>query len=156
MYKKIILSIAIFSVVTTATFATTTQDAMDFFRRYVDAANTYNPSITTMYAPDAKIVREVIKPDGEVVPVETTTARYVSEMKKSQTVAKVRHYTNSYSDISAKEIGKDTFKITALRQPKGETYKLKSSMVVRQDKNGQWQIIEEVMQTKVQMILHSK
>lgn len=153
--KKLLLSILTVIMIAGASFAATSQDALKFFNSYVAAANSYNPVITTLYAPNAKIIRQVIKPDGTLVNRQTDTARYVSEMKKGQAVAKIRHYKNTYSNITVKELGNNTFKISSLRQPSGESYKLKAYMIVRQQANGHWTILEEMMQTKVQMLLNA-
>ena len=106
-----------------------------------------------MYSPDARIIRQVLKPDGTTVDVATDTATYIKQMKISQGVAKVRQYSNSYSNISAFEIDENTYKVSSLRQPKGETYKLKTYMIVKKQSSGNWLIIEEMMQTKEQIFL---
>lgn len=154
--KKILLGLLTFCLITGSVFAATALDAQNFFNRYVDAANSYNPVITTLYAPDAKIIRQVVKPDGTLVTRQTDTARYVSEMRKGQAIAKVRHYKNYYSNITVKPLGNNTFKVSSLRQPSGEKYKLKAYMIVKQLPNGKWIITEEMMQTKVQMLINAK
>ncbi len=154
--KKIILGLLTFLVVAGSVFAATTTDARNFFNRYVEGANSYNPVITTMYSPNAKIIRQVIKPDGTIVTRQTNTARYISEMRKGQAIAKVRRYKNYYSNVSVVALGNNTFKISSLRQPSGEKYKLKAYMVVKQLPNGKWTITEEMMQTKVQMLINAK
>lgn len=143
-------------IITGSAFAATAIEAQNFFNRYVESANSYNPVITTMYSPDAKIIRQVVKPDGTIVSRQTNTARYISEMKKGQAVAKIRHYKNYYSNVSVKPLGNNTFKISSLRQPSGEKYKLKAYMIVKQLPNGKWTITEEMMQTKVQMLINAK
>ena len=154
--KKAVIYLAILLGLNGISFAATSQDALNFFNKYVSAANSYNPIITTMYSPDAKIIRQVLKPDGTIVERQTDTARYVSEMKKGQAVARLRNYKNYYSNIQVSSLGNDTFKVTSLRQPSGETYKLKAYMVVKQQSNGSWVIVEEMMQTKVQLLLNAK
>jgi len=154
--KKAVIYLAILLGLNGISFAATSQDALNFFNKYVSAANSYNPIITTMYSPDAKIIRQVLKPDGTIVARQTDTARYVSEMKKGQAVARLRNYKNYYSNIQVSSLGNDTFKVTSLRQPSGETYKLKAYMVVKQQSNGSWVIVEEMMQTKVQLLLNAK
>ena len=77
-------------------------------------------------------------------------------MKKSQIVAKIRNYKNNYSNIKVERTGTDTYKISSLRQPSGETYKLKAYFVVKKQPNGNWIIIEEMMQTKVQLFINAK
>lgn len=154
--KKIILGLLFFCVVASCTLAATTTDAHIFFNRYVEAANSYNPIITTMYSPDAKIIRQIVKPDGTIVTRQTNTDRYISEMRKGQALAKVRHYKNYYSNISVTALGNNTFKVSSLRQPSGENYKLKAYMIVKQLPNGKWTIVEEMMQTKVQILINAK
>ena len=48
-------------------FADDAQEALKFFNSYVAAANSYSPAVATMYSPNAKIIRQVIKPDGQLV-----------------------------------------------------------------------------------------
>lgn len=154
--KKVLFLLVLFLSTSVAVFADNQTEAVEFFNKYVNAANTYSQELPSFYSPKARIIRQVIKPDGELVDKETDVARYVSEMKKSQALAKMRKYKNNYSDIKAVKINNNTYKVTALRQPTGETYKLKTYMVLEKQANGNWQIIEEMMQTKVQMLLHAK
>ncbi len=154
--KKVLFLLVLFLSTSVAVFADNQTEAVEFFNKYVNAANTYSQELPSFYSPKARIIRQVIKPDGELVDKETDVARYVSEMKKSQALAKMRKYKNNYSDIKAVKINDNTYKVTALRQPTGETYKLKTYMVLEKQANGNWQIIEEMMQTKVQMLLHAK
>ena len=154
--KKILSILVIFLSVALVAKADNQSDALAFFNSYVNAANTYSQEIPNFYSPSAKIIRQVIKPDGELVNKETDTARYVSEMKKGQALAKMRKYKNTYSDINVSKINETTFKVSSLRQPSGEDYKLKTYMILQKQADGKWLIIEEMMQTKVQIFLHSK
>lgn len=151
--KKIFLTLITLAFVSLGAFADDKQEALNFFNSYVNAANTYNPIITTMYSPTAKIIRQVVKPDGTTVDVNTDTATYIKQMKLGQAGAKLRHYTNSYTNITATPAANGAFKVSSLRQPSGETYKLKAYMVVKKQPDGKWQIIEEMMQTKEQILL---
>lgn len=134
-------------------FADDKQEALNFFNNYVKAANTYNPVITEMYSPSAKIIRQVVKPDGTTQDVNTDTATYIKQMKLGQAGAKLKHYTNSYTNITATPISNGKVKVSSLRQPSGETYKLKTYMILQKQPNGKWIIVEEMMQTKVQTLL---
>lgn len=133
-------------------FADEQQEALKFFKSYVNAANNYSPELIKMYSPDAKIIRQVVKPDGELVDVETDTETYITQMKLGQKGAKMRKYKNNYTDIKAIKVC-NGYKITSLRQPTGENYKLKTYMIVQKQPCGNWLIIEEMMQTKVQTFL---
>ena len=85
--KKLLSIIAVFAMFLTTglqAFADDSQEALKFFNSYVTAANSYNPVITTMYSPNAKIIRQVVKPDGGLVNVDTNTATYIKQMKIGQ------------------------------------------------------------------------
>ena len=155
--KKILLTLLAVMTLTTSVFASSTkQEALNFINKYINAANNYDSSITTMYSPTARIIRVVVKPDGTTVTRVTNTARYISEMKKSQIVAKMRNYKNTYTNLQVEQTGTDTYKISAYRQPSGESYKLKAYFVVKKQPNGSWLITEEMMQTKVQLLINAK
>ena len=151
--KKILLSLGIMVFFATMAFADDKQDALNFFNSYVNAANTYSPAVATMYSPSAKIIRQVVKPDGTTVNVDTDTATYIKQMKLGQAGAKLRNYKNNYSNIVVTDLGNGKYKVASLRQPSGENYKLKTYMIVKKQPDGKWQIVEEMMQTKVQTFL---
>lgn len=153
--KKILSILMIFGLFLftgTKTFADEAQDALNFFNSYVEAANSYSPTIPEMYSPKAKIIRQVVKPNGELVNVDTDTDTYIKQMKLGQAGAKLRKYKNNYTNITVTPAGNGAYKVSSLRQPSGEDYKLKTYMIVKKE-NGKWQIIEEMMQTKVQTFL---
>lgn len=152
--KKLLSIIAIFGfLLGTQAFADDAADAKTFFNSYVNAANTYSTTIPDMYSPSAKIIRQVVKPDGTTQNVETNTSTYITQMKLGQAGAKLKHYTNNYTNITATQLGNGKVKVSSLRQPSGESYKLKTYMIVQKQHNGKWLIVEEMMQTKVQTFL---
>ena len=151
--KKTLVAIIALSCITLSALANNKEDAEKFFHHYVSAANNYSPEIAQMYSPSAKIIRQVVKPDGTTQDVETNTSTYITQMKLGQAGAKLRNYKNNYTNVTVTDIGNGKYKISSLRQPTGENYKLKTYMIVQKQSNGQWQIIEEMMQTKVQTFL---
>ena len=154
--KKILSVLTVFIAVFVfglSAFADDAQEARQFFNNYVSAANSYSPTVATMYSPSAKIIRQVVKPDGGLVNVNTDTATYVKQMKIGQAAAKLRKYKNTYTNVIVTPVGNGAYKISSLRQPSGETYKLKTYMIVKKQPNGKWLIIEELMQTKEQIFL---
>ncbi len=151
--KKILALLIVFAGVSLSVFADNKEEAVQFFNNYVKAANTYSPTIAEMYSPKARIIRQVVKPDGTTVDVETNTSTYITQMKIGQAGAKLRHYTNSYTNIDASKISDNKYKVSSLRQPSGETYKLKTYMVLEKQPSGKWLIVEELMQTKEQIFL---
>ena len=151
--KKILLPIAMLILLSFPAFADEAQEALAFFQNYVNAANTYSNTIAGMYSPSAKIIRQVVKPDGTTANAYTDTATYIKQMRIGQAGAKLRHYKNSYSNITVTPMGDGKYKISSLRQPSGETYKLKTYMIVKKQPDGKWLIVEELMQTKEQIFL---
>jgi hypothetical protein len=107
-----------------------------------------------MYSPDAKIIREVVKPTGETEDVVVPTKKFFKELKIGQKTAKLRKYKNKYRNITATETPKG-IKISAERQPSSETYWLKMYQIVQNTDTG-FKIKEEMMQTKVQSFLKHK
>ena len=151
--KKILLTTLALLIVSLSVLADDRQAALNFFNDYIKAANTYSSTIPDMYSPNAKIIRQVIKPDGTTQNVTTDTATYIKQMKLGQAGAKLRHYTNSYSNVTVTALGNNKYKVSSLRQPSGESYKLKTYMIVQKQSNGKLIIVEEMMQTKVQTFL---
>ncbi len=150
--KKILLSLLTTLVFSLSAFANEQQEAIDFFNSYVAAANSYSNTVGDMYSPNAKIIRQIIKPDGTTANATTDTATYIKQMKLGQAGAKLRKYKNTYTNIVATPV-EGGYKVSSLRQPSGEDYKLKTYMIVKKQPNGNWLITEEMMQTKVQTLL---
>lgn len=148
----LLIIIGLLCLVNSAVFADENSEAIAFFKKYINAANNYDSSILNMYAPDAKIIRQVVKSDGELVDVETDTETYLKQLKIGEKTAKLRRYKNHYSNITANKVA-NGYKVSALRQPSGEKYKLKTYMILQKQSDGQWKIVEELMQTKVQSFL---
>ena len=148
----ILMIFGIIFLINSPVFADENNEALKFFKRYVNAANTYDPSLAEMYSPNAKIIRQVVKPDGELVNVETDTDTYIKQMRLGQTTAKLRKYKNTYTNITSQKVN-NGYKISALRQPSGENYRLKTYMIINKNSSVKWQIVEELMQTKVQTFL---
>ena len=77
MMKKLFALFAVFvaaGVMMIANAATATpEQALAFFNKYIDAANSYSETITDFYSPNAKIIRVVMKPDGTTATVTADT-----------------------------------------------------------------------------------
>lgn len=150
--RNIILTLISLLIFTSQTYAMTEADARKFFDNYVNKANSYSKDLETLYAPNAVIIRQVIKPNGELVNVYTNSNEYIKQLKISESVAKARKYKNYYSHIKVQKVGKG-YKISAIRQPSGDNDKLKVYQIVKEQPNGKIQIVEEMMQTRQQIFL---
>lgn len=133
-------------------FAGEQEDALAFFNSVVSASNNYVPTLVDMYSDNAKIIREVIKPDGKLVDVSFPAAGYKKEMKRNAVFAKLVKYKNYYSGMSVTKVA-NGYRIDAMRRPSPSSYKLKSYMVVQKQPSGKWLVVEEMMQTKEQGFL---
>jgi len=151
--KKALFSICTLLFVSLTVFADGKQEALNFFNNYVKEANSYSNSITTMYAPNAKIIRQVVKPDGTTADAVTDSATYIQQMKISQSVAKMRHYTNKYTNVTVTPMSNGAYKISSIRTPMQDNDKLKAYMIIKKQPNGKWLIVEEMMQTRQQIFL---
>lgn len=149
--KKLLLTLFIL-ILGLQAFAGDREDALNFFKTFVSSSNNYSSSLLSMYSKDAKIIRQVVKPDGELANANFSMADYKKQMILSSKLAKIRKYKNNYSNIDVTKVS-NGYKINALRQPSGNSYKLKTSMVVQKQPNGKWLIVEELMQTKEQIFL---
>lgn len=150
--KKIVSLFITLLMLTVPAFANDLETAKEQFNHYVHAANNYNASLLNFYSPKAKIIRQVVKPNGTTANATTNMATYAKQMRISQSTAKMRKYKNRYKNISAVKVSNGV-KVSALRQPSGESYWLKTYQIWQKQPNGNWIIIEEMMQTKQQIFL---
>ena len=156
--KKNLLLILAFIFMILPVFADEQKEALDFFNNYVESANNYSSTIAGMYSPDAKIIRQIVKPDGTTANATTDTATYIKQMKIGQAGAKLRHYKNNYTNIVVTPYGEGAYKVSSLRQPSGENYKLKTYMILKKqpiirevvcsDKYKQPLLISKLLNTK--------
>lgn len=149
--KKILLTLIVL-IIGLGVFAGDREEALNFFNSYVSASNNYSSSLLNMYSDNAKIIRQVIKPNGQFVNVYFSIDDYKSQMRLSSKIAKIKNYKNYYSNIDVTKVS-NGYKIDAMRKPSLSDYKLKTSMVVQKQPSGKWLIIEELMQTKEQIFL---
>lgn len=145
MKKLLLILVIIFNGL--GVFASEKQDALSFFNSYVQASNSYSPALLNMYSDNAKIARQVVKPDGTLVNVPFSVQDYKKQLRLSSKIAKLKKYKNYYSNISVTKVA-NGYKIDAMRKPSLSDYKLKASMTVQQQPSGNWLIVEELMQTK--------
>ena len=149
--KKIIALITAL-LIGTGAFAMTADDALSFFAKYVNAANSQSPKIIDYYERNARIIRVVVLPDGKTESVTTDMREYTRQLKIGANLAKLNKYKNFYTDRKVTKVGND-YKITCQRQPSTSDYKLPAHFVIGTDANGNMKIKEEMMYTKQTAIL---
>lgn len=149
--KKLLLTLFIL-MFGLGVFAGEQDDALKFFNSFVAASNSYSPTLLEMYSPNAKIIRQVVKPDGKTANAPFTMTQYKSQLKLSSKIAKIRNYKNYYSNIKISKVP-NGYRIDSLRKPSASDYKLKGYTIVQKQPDGEWRIVEELMQTKEQIFL---
>lgn len=149
--KKVLLTIFVL-LFGLSVLASDQEDALKFFNSYVSASNSYSPTLLNMYSDNAKIIRQVIKPNSQLINVPFPITDYRAQLKLSSKLAKMRKYKNNYSNITVTKVA-NGYKIDSIRKPSLSDDKLKASMVVQKQPNGKWLIIEETMQTREQVFL---
>ena len=149
--KKLLILLFVFGLTLTSVLANDATDVRNMFNKYVNAANTYSQDIPDFYSPNAKIIRQVVKEDGTTVNATTDMATYTKQMKLSQSIAKMRKYTNKYFNIGVSKVA-NGYKVSALRSPLNDNDNLKIYQIW-QKQNGRWVIVEEMMQTRQQIFL---
>lgn len=154
MFKKLILSLALFLGFTFAAWADEVQEVQQFFDSFVNAANTYSTNLPNYYVNNAKIVRVVYKPDGTKQSVIIPFDRYLSELSKGAALAKTVRYKNRYENQKVTKVGND-YKLSAIRIPRNDKTGLPASFIITKTPQG-WKIKEESMGTNVQKFLNAK
>ena len=151
---KYIILLSILLTSSLSAVAGTPKDGMNFFNKFTNYANSYNEALLSMYSPNVKIIREVVKPTGETEQIIIPSKRFFKELKLGQKTAKIKQYKNKYKNIIAREVPNGIL-ITAERQPSNENYWHKMYQLL-QDTDRGMKITEEMMQTKVQTFLKHK
>lgn len=151
--KNFIFSILILAIISLPVFAGDKEDALAAFNHYIELANSYNTEVTNFYTPNAKIIRQVIKPDGTLVNVLTNTSTYVTQLKIGQAGAKLKNYKNNYTNVVVTPLSPGKVKISSVRHPSVDNDSLKAYMIFQKQQNGKWLIVEEMMQTRQQIFL---
>ena len=153
--RKISLFIFFFLILCTpVNFAQNQTEGLDVFNMYQTYANNYDRRLLDLYSPDVKIIREVIKPDGNKVRINIPAKRFFHELKIGQKTAKLRRYKNKYKNITTEKLP-NGIKVSAVRQPTNESYWLNMYQILQPTVNG-YKIVEEMMETKVQTFLNAK
>jgi len=127
----------------------------NFFNSYIDSANNYRDDLVDKYKEDAKIIRVVIKPNGNKVPVVIPTKRYFDELKFGQKTARLVNYKNKYTNKEYLKTGENQYKILATRTPRQDKEGLNAEFTVIKTPDG-LKIAEESMETTVQKFLKAK
>jgi hypothetical protein len=119
----------------------------EFFDRYVKLEHAFDPAAANLYSDDAVIRNTRTYPTGQQRTMTTPAPKYKSLIRKVMPLAKVRGDTNSYKDITYTKEG-DRVRIKATRHSNLKNYDSPISILISQDDNGHWLIVEEISQSQ--------
>lgn len=152
--KKIVILFFGFFYGILGVYANEIEEVKNFFYKYVNSANCYNNNHFDYYSKNAKIIRVVEKPDGTNQSINIPIEKYKEEVAKSKKLMRLRNYKNHYFNVKICPFGQD-YKIIAMRMPSTSDYKIPAHFIVGKNTNGEWEIKEESMNTKVQKFLEN-
>lgn len=150
--KKLLLLLFMLVFTGVSAFAGDAEEVRQVFDNYVKSANSYSATLVDYYSPSAKIIRIVEKPDGTTARAVFGMKDYEGQLKIGAATAKIRSYKNYYTDISVSKVS-NGYKVKCLRQPSLDKYKIPAYFVFAKNGGGKWKIVEESMNTKVQIFL---
>lgn len=153
--KKIYVLLIFTLLIGVKAFASDIDEVKNFFDSYVKASNSYDTSYFNSYIKNPVIIRVVEKKNGTTEEVNVPFSTYKREGKIGAKIGKLRHYKNSYSNITVEPEGKD-YKLSTSRKPSLSKYSLPAYFIIGKDSSGAWKIKKEVMHTKVQTFLIRK
>ena len=133
-------------LISTPAFAISKDECQAFFNQYVNNSNSYSSALTTMYASNAKIIKQVA---GTQRKETLTKTEYLKNLKLYSMIAKLRGYTNSYKNVNI-SADKDSCKVTSVRYPslsKGKDA-FKAYLIIGKDSSGNLKINEDFTEIK--------
>ena len=149
--KKIIFIVMALIITQLFVIADDRTEVKAFFDSFVNAANTYSKDVPNYYLDDAKIIRVVLKKDGTKQAVNFAMKDYKEQMAKSEKIAKLAKYRNTYKSVSVSKTGND-YKVSAMRYPNKDTRGLSCYFIITKTSSG-YKIKVESMDTPVQDFL---
>ena len=120
----------------------------DFFQRYVELGDAFDPSVANLYSDKAIIHAYRVYPHGLERNMEMTGAQWKQLITKVMPLAKSQNDKSTFSKVEINEFD-GGFKIKADRYSVRKCYTDTGYyMVVKPDGNGSLKIFEEYMETK--------
>ena len=119
----------------------------EFFDRYVKLEHSFDPAAADLYSDDAVIRNTRTYPTGQRRTMTTPAPEYKSLIRKIMPLAKVRGDTSSYKDVTYTKEG-DSVRIKATRHSNLKNYDSPISILISQDEDGHWLIVEEISQSQ--------
>ena len=123
------------------------EQAKTFFARFVQLERAYDPAVADMYADDAVIRNKRTYPSGEVRELTFPAQQYKQLIRRAIPLARERGDRSRYSQCVYAPDG-PRVRITCSRYSELKQYTSPYSLVVGPGRSGQWQILEELSESR--------
>jgi len=123
------------------------EQAKTFFARFVQLERAYDPAVADMYADDAVIRNKRTYPSGEVRELTFPAQPYKQLIRRAIPVARARGDRSRYTQCAYAPDG-PRVRITCSRYSQLKQYTSPYSLVVGPGRSGQWQILEELSESR--------
>ncbi len=145
---KHILNFLCFSVFALSNVAYATSEPAEFFKKYVQLGDTFDPEIATLYSDRARIRATRQYPLGLNREMQFTGAQWKAVMVKVMEIAKAKDDRSTFSNMVITEKG-GQYRIKADRYSVLKCYTDTGYyMIVEPGQSGHLSIVEEYMETK--------
>jgi hypothetical protein len=145
---KKVLIVGLLSVFALSNVAYASSEPAEFFKKYVELGDTFDPALAALYSDRARIHATRQYPLGLSRDMEFTGAQWKAVMLKVMEIAKAKNDKSRYSNMVVTRIG-DRYKIKADRYSVLKCYTDTGYyMIVQPGGNEDFSIVEEYMETK--------
>jgi hypothetical protein len=127
--------------------ATPVDSARQLFDKYQSLETSFDPAIVDLYADSAKIRNKHTMSNGQARNLSLPAPTYKALIRRSMPQSKAINDRSTYSNVSYRQEGKNV-RITATRFSLLKKDSTPISWVVGPTKNGKWQILEEMSESR--------
>ena len=122
------------------------KEAQEFIVEFEKLSHNYDEKLISMYADNAKIIRNLEHKNGKVEKIIIPTDKYKKFLKFVGFFAKIQGYKNYYKNLDYKAEGENV-RITGIRANTNK-YTAPVSILVGKNEKGEWRILEEITSTQ--------
>jgi hypothetical protein len=120
--------------------------ARQLFQKYIALGNAFDSSLADLYSDEALIRNTRRYPNGQKRTIEIPAAKYKELIRSAIAIAKAKGDKNRYSSVKYKREGGNV-RISATRYSLMKKYSSPISLLVGANKEGEWQILEEISES---------
>lgn len=127
-------------------------EAREFIARFETLSHNYDKNLGDLYSDKALIIRHLENKKGELKEkIVIPTHKYKKLLKLVRYFARIQKYKNYYKDLEYKPEGKN-IRVNGIRE-NNSGYTSPVSILVGENDNGQWKIMEEITNTTSEFLV---